>query len=206
MHGPMSDSARNLLLANGATLAMAIALGWDVGWLMWPYWIQSVIIGFYARKRMLALREFSTKGFKSNGRPVPETEQGKRSTANFFVMHYGFFHLGYLAFLVAEHSVHASLEILVLAALGLTFVFSQRQTFAAQNAADLRGRPNLGALMFLPYLRIIPMHLGVIFAAEFAGGVASLVIFVMLKTFADLGLDHADRRMAEKAVGAGGGT
>lgn len=122
-------------------------------------------------------------------------------SAHAFTLHYGFFHLGYLAFLVAEHSVHVPLEVIALAACGLGFLFSQRRTFDVQHAADVRGRPNLGALMFLPYLRIIPMHLGVIFAGEFAGGAASLVIFVILKTFADLGLDHADRRMAEKAVG-----
>ncbi|MFX7674914.1 hypothetical protein ABTJ60_20225, partial [Acinetobacter baumannii] len=38
----MSRPVRNLLLANGATLAAALLLEWDAGWLLWPYWIQSV--------------------------------------------------------------------------------------------------------------------------------------------------------------------
>jgi hypothetical protein len=85
----MSRPVRNLLLANGATLAAALLLEWDAGWLLWPYWIQSVVIGWYARRRMLALVRFSTEGFTSNGRRVPEDESGKRSTANFFALHYG---------------------------------------------------------------------------------------------------------------------
>src|SRR5690606_6752584 len=126
------------------------------GWLMWPYWIQSVIIGFYAWRRMMSLREFTTAGLKSNGRPVPETEAGKRSVATFFLLHYGFFHFIYLFFLLAEHRVSLPLEIIALLGCGLSFVLSQRETFAAQHAADLQGRPNLGALMFLPYLRVLP--------------------------------------------------
>ncbi|HRQ57397.1 MAG TPA: DUF6498-containing protein [Azoarcus taiwanensis] len=194
------DSARNLVLANAATLAVALALDWDLRWLMWPYWVQSVIIGWYARQRMLALRAFSTTGFTSNGRSVPETEQGKRSTANFFVLHFGAFHLAYLAVLAERYPVHAPLEILTLVACGLSFAFSQRRTFEAQHAADVRGRPNIGILMFLPYLRIFPMPLGLVFADKLAWGASSLVVFVMIKTAADLALDHADRRMAQKVV------
>ena len=62
----MSPSARNLVLANAATLAGALYFDWNVGWLLWPYWMQSVVIGWYARKRMLSLHRFSTEGFTSN--------------------------------------------------------------------------------------------------------------------------------------------
>ncbi|AUN94470.1 hypothetical protein C0099_05645 [Pseudazoarcus pumilus] len=199
----MTPSARNLILANAATLGLAVTLEWDIGWLMRPFWMQSVIIGVYAYRRMMSLRDFTTKGLMSNKQPVPETEAGKRSTARFFALHFGAFHAGYLAFLVSEHTVTAPIELLALAGCGLSFLFSQRQTFEAQHAADLQGRPNLGKLMFLPYVRIVPMHLGIIFGASLDGGVMVLTGFVVLKTIADLALDHADRRMAvEKAAGA----
>ncbi|MFN3984641.1 MAG: DUF6498-containing protein [Rhodocyclaceae bacterium] len=194
------SSARSLVAANAGTLVLAVVFGWDLGWLMWPYWIQSVVIGWYARTRMLSLRDFSTEGFTSNGKPVPETEAAKRSTANFFTFHYGFFHAGYLVFLLSEHAVGTPLQMLVLAACGLPFILSQRETYAAQHAADLRGRPNLGSLMFLPYLRVLPMHLGVIFAGAFDGGTSALILFVALKTLGDLGLDRADRAIAEKGA------
>ena len=101
----MNASSRNLLLSNAATLAAALVLQWDLGWLLWPYWIQSVIVGWYARCRMLALDRFSTEGFTSSGRRVAEDESGKRSTATFFALHYGCFHLAYLAFLCKVHPV-----------------------------------------------------------------------------------------------------
>jgi uncharacterized protein DUF6498 len=195
----MNASSRNLLLSNAATLVAALALRWDVGWLLWPYWIQSVIIGWYARKRMLNLARFSTDGFTSNGAPVPETEQGKRSTANFFVLHYGLFHAGYCVFLVAQHAVGGLRDVLVLIACGVSFVLSQRETYAAQHAADLRGKPNLGALMFLPYLRVVPMHLAIILGGD-ASGAFALCLFTGLKTGSDLLLDHLDRRMAVRAA------
>ena len=195
----MSPSARNLLLSNAATLVAALVLDWNVGWLLWAYWIQSVIVGYYARKRMLSLREFSTQGFTSGDQPVPENEEGKRSTARFFVLHYGFFHLAYLAFLFAEHRVSAAFDWLVLVACGVSFALSQRRTYEDQHAADLRGRPNLGALMFTPYLRVLPMHLTIIFGAG-GQGTAALLLFTALKTASDLGLDAIDRRMAQNAA------
>ena len=65
----MSPSARHLLLSNAATLVAGLLLHWNVSALLWPYWMQSVIIGWYARKRMLTLDQFSTSGFTSNGEP-----------------------------------------------------------------------------------------------------------------------------------------
>jgi hypothetical protein len=197
----MNPSIRHLLLANAATLGAALLLHWPAGWLLWPYWLQSVVIGWYARRRMLGLERFGTDGFTSNGRRVPEDDPAsKRSTANFFALHYGAFHLGYLAFLCKEHALHARWDWLVLFACGLSFVLSQRETFAVQHAADLRGRPNLGVLMFTPYLRIVPMHLAILLGAKLGGGTAMLVGFTTLKTASDLLLDHIDRRIATSAA------
>lgn len=196
----MTSSVRNLIFANAATLVAAFVFDWSVGVVMWTYWIQSVVVGWYARKRMLALARFSTAGFTSGGKPVPEDETGKRSTANFFAFHYGGFHLGYLVFLFAEHALSTWWDALAMLACGLSFVLSQRATYAAQHAADLRGKPNLGALMFTPYLRVLPMHLGIIFGGGAGGGTFALLLFVALKTASDIGLDLIDRRMAEHAA------
>ena len=192
----MSRSARDLLLSNLLTLAMALAFDWPIGWLLWPFWIQSVVIGWYARKRMRALRDFTTEGLRANGRPVPETEAGKNSTATFFALHYGAFHLVYLVFLCKAHLPDGWGDLAILAACGVSFVLSQRRTYAAQHAADLRGRPNLGALMFLPYLRVVPMHVMVMVTDGWAATTPALLLVVALKTASDLLLDHVDRRIA----------
>lgn len=199
----MRSSAPALVTANLVTLVVALWFDWSPGMLMWPYWIQSVVIGYYARKRMLNLHAFSTEGFTSGGKRVPEDDEGKRSSAGFFAFHYGFFHVGYLVFLTAEHALDGLQEVLLMLACGLSFVLSQRQTYAAQHASDVRGKPNLGTLMFLPYLRIVPMHLGILLGAGAGGGAGALVMFTLLKTGSDVLLDHIDRRIAAKSAPAG---
>jgi hypothetical protein len=59
--------------------------------------------------------------------------------------------------------------------------------------ADLGGRPNIGTLMFMPYLRILPMHLSIILGAVL-GGSTAVLFFLALKTAADAGMhviEHA---------------
>src|SRR5947207_14359626 len=80
-----------------ATNVVAIGIAWWQHWplvtLLWPYWIQSVVIGWYSRRRILALREVSvenTTGF-DQGSP----EQTKRRTAHFVTLHYGIIHVVY---------------------------------------------------------------------------------------------------------------
>ena len=64
-------------------------------------------------------------------------------------------------------------------------------------ASDALGKPNLGTLMFLPYLRILPMHLTIIFGM-IGGSTFSILFFMSLKTAADVLLDKLDRRPAGK--------
>ena len=66
--------------------------------------------------------------------------------------------------------------------------------------ADLAGKPSLGALMFLPYLRVIPMHLIILASAALGSGMLMTLCFTVLKTASDLTMDYADRRMAERAA------
>ncbi len=194
-----TNSTWALVGANALTLVLALALHWPVATLLWPYWLQNLVIGWYARKRMLALTHFSTEGFTSNDQPVPEDESGKRSTASFFGIHYGFFHFVYLIFLCVEAPLTRFGDFLTVLACGFSYVIAQRRTFAQQVAADAGGTPNLGALMFLPYLRVLPMHLAIVLGFTRIGP-GALVLFVVLKTLADIGLDKLDRNIAAKSV------
>ena len=178
-----------------ATNLAAIAIAWWQHWplvtLLWPYWMQSVIIGWYSRRRILALREFSlenTSGF-DHGSP----EATKRHTARFFTLHYGLFHLIYALFLwaftnggmrgaVAYHVT--PLDMLLMAMLAVSFVLTHRASYQRIMAADQEGRPNIGGVMFLPYLRIVPMHLTIIIGLG-AGYASGMLLFATLKTLAD---------------------
>lgn len=197
--GNGSASILALVVSNALTLVFALWLDWPLGMLLWPYWLQSLVIGWYAGRRMLALQSFSTEGFRMGNQRVSEDARGKRMTVAFFACHYGFFHFVYFFFLTGMAALSDPTDLLTVLACGLAYALAQRQTFRQQVAADARGRPNLGVLMFLPYLRIVPIHLTIILGAA-TGELISLFVFIPLKTVADIALDRLDRRMAEKTI------
>jgi hypothetical protein len=192
-----------------ATNLVAIGIAWWQHWplvtLLWPYWMQSVIIGWYSHRRILALRQFSTEDTSfDQGSP----EAAKRHAADFFTMHYGVFHLVYALFLLAVMSgdtrgvpaYHVSpLDLVLMAALTVSFVLSHRASYQRIMAADQQGRPNITNVILLPYLRIVPMHLTIIFglSAGYAGG---MLLFATLKTAADALMHWIEYRITVRTV------
>lgn len=198
-----------LIVGNLVSIAWAVHEQWPLLLLLWPYWIQSVVIGWYYRKRILALQRFSTDGFSSNGKPVQETPEARRETANFLAMHYGFFHVMYAIFLTAFGFAGvlgdtASLDrgdILAVPLLGAVFAFTQYGEHRRNVAIDRGRRPNIGAMMFLPYLRVVPMHLVIIGGAMLGGSGTVLIVFGALKTAADVGMLILEQRLAGRSAG-----
>lgn len=221
---PARDGAVNgILLSNAITIALAWWSGGGLLVLLWPYWIQSVVIGFFAQRRLRMLKEFSVEGLKINGRPATNTPGTAKWTANFFVVHYGLFHVVYALFLTtftvapaaqgiipsfddATGSFRESLlgglrglDFLYVAVSALSFAWTHAQSFRENVAADTRGKPNLGTLMFLPYARIVPMHLTIIFGTIIGGGTAGLLLFGGLKTAADVIMHKVEHRLLQRA-------
>jgi len=189
-----------LLLSNALTAILALVLRWPIETLLWPYWIQSVIIGWYSARRMLSLRQFSTEGLTVNDRPVPETVGAQRGMVAFFALHYGFFHAGYLGFLVGRTGDLSHWDWIAFAVMAVSFVTSHGTSFRQNLEADARGRPNLGTLMFLPYARIVPMHLMILFGtATMANeGWHAVLLFSVLKTGADVVMHHVEHRVLQR--------
>ena len=151
-------SVWSLVLANVVALGVAYAGGWDLIDLMAAYWVQSVIIGISYFFRMLNLKTFSAENFKINNRRVDPTPATKRKTAFFFLIHFGFFHFGYLAFIFAENPGSSPLGFGLLIC-ALAFAINHYFSYRYHREADASGRPNIGTLMFTPCLRVVPMHL-----------------------------------------------
>jgi Family of unknown function (DUF6498) len=189
-----------LVLANVATLAVALAFDWPPASLMWPYWLQSLVIGGFAVRRMLNAPRISTEGFKSNGKPVPATREGRVQTARFFCIHFGGFHLGYAFFIASGSGLPQGVDLWATLAAAAAFAWSTEDAYR-RNRATLEAAPlNLGAAMFLPYLRILPMHLTIIFGGvAFSGGGAwTLVLFTLLKTAADVAMNLAEQAILRR--------
>ena len=190
-----------LVAANALTLLLALAQDWPIGLLLWPYWVQSVVIGVFSYRRIMGLQQFSTEGFRINRRSVPPNEATRRTTARFFALHYGLFHLAYALFLATqEMPVHDWLWVGV-AAIG--FLYNHWQSFERFREADRQGRPNIGTLMFLPYLRVVPMHIAVIVGAALPWE-GAVLLFGLLKTAADCAMHVAEHRILARAGRAAG--
>lgn len=185
-------SALSLIVSNLVTIVFAVVQGWELSVLMWIYWSQSIIIGLSNFARILSLKEFSTEGFRIGNRPVRPTEQTKRKTAFFFLIHYGFFHLIYFAFLLTDSKLAGRHLVPVLFCVAI-FLVNHSYSFLYNLKRDLARKPNIGMVMFFPYARIVPLHLTIIFGSMLAKGTGRLILFLLLKTLADLimhGVEH----------------
>ena len=203
----MTNSAWMLVASNIFTIALAIFQQWEIGYIVMSYWIQSVIIGIFQFVKILDLKEFDTTGFTINDRPAPPTTGTKYHTAFFFLMHYGFFHFIYAFFLVA--SAFDNLDTYpwgYIAMVTLLFVANHLYSFLTNRAHDRSIKRNIGHMMFIPYTRIIPMHITLVFAGSMSNYIQSqsaqqliLAFFLGLKTVADL-IMHLYEHSAKKST------
>lgn len=193
-------SVWSLVAANVFALAIAWHQGWSTASLMILYWAQSVVIGVANVFRILALERFSTANFTINDRPVDPTPSTKRQVAVFFAFHYGLFHLAYLLFIVKETHGERLVDPWFWACAAV-FALNHFWSYRYNRDLDRQGTPNIGTLMFTPYLRIIPMHLTIIFGGMLGPRAASLLLFGALKTAADVAM-HAIEHARLKKVSA----
>lgn len=176
-----------LIAANLLALLIAWTTRMSLHELMLVYWIQSVIIGITSAIRILSLERFSTENLKMNDQPVAEVAGSKVQIAGFFVLHYGFFHFVYLMFLTfdtKEPGPGSPAAGYLLCA--LVFALNHGYSMLQNIRKDATGKPNIGTLMFLPYARIIPMHMTIIFGGLFFGGTWAFALFGALKIAADV--------------------
>lgn len=189
-------SLASLVAVNLLALGIALVLRFSLRDMMLVYWIQSVVIGLSNVVRIARLHDYSTEGVKVNGRPVEPTPATKYQAAGFFALHYGIFHAVYLVFILTDRHagrLAAPWEYFVLAAaFGANHFFSLLHNLKS----DAAGKPNLGTMMFMPYVRIFPMHLTIIFGLGMAGGgTVALVLFGLLKTAADCAMHLVEHHL-----------
>jgi hypothetical protein len=188
-----------IILGNIFSMIIAYSQSWPLYQALYVYWGQSVIIGLINFYRMRSLKTFSTKGLTMNDVPVPENEAGKKSVSSFFLIHYGGFHFVYFMFLWTENPLfEVPTEDIMLTLLCVAGFFSSHSYSRRYNAKlDFKQKkPNLGTLMFYPYLRIVPMHLVIILGSQMDG--YAVLLFMGLKTFADAGMHMVEHHLFQK--------
>jgi hypothetical protein len=192
-----------LILSNIFTIIVALLERWSLSEVIWIYWSQNIIIGFYNWKRIHCLKQFSTEGFTINNQPVSPTKATQNKVAIFFALHYGFFHLVYLLFLLIESADISGLFNLSAMMCIIVFAINHRFSFLHNLEKDLNRKPNIGKVMLFPYARIIPMHLTILFGGFFVyHSAVMLVFFLSLKSLADLIMHLFEHREERKLTGS----
>ncbi|MFT7653583.1 MAG: hypothetical protein ACI9ON_003436 [Limisphaerales bacterium] len=202
LYGPpnpaQDHSSWSLLGANLVTLVMAYFLSWQLADLLVVYWFQSIVIGGSYVLRILNLDKFSTQNLRINGRSVAATTETKRKIAGFFCIHFGIFHLAYWVFIfngvISGDTPNLDLGLLVCC---LAFLVNHCYSYMYFRDKDREGCPNVGTMMFTPYLRVIPMHLTVLLGGAFAG--TGLFLFMILKTISDVLMHWVEHKMMHRA-------
>lgn len=187
-----------LVVVNVAVISIGLLQGWSLQDMMLIYWCQSIIIGFSYIVRILCLKDFCTEGFLVDDEPVEATPKTKRETAAFMTFHFGIFNVVHLVFLVQAFGAEFHAGVVVCA---LGFAANHLYSLRYNLEVDRRGKPNIGNLMVMPYLRVFPMHLTIIGGGflldKFGEGGAAgpiLLLFLVLKTLADIGTHLAEHR------------
>lgn len=155
----------------------------DAGEIIWIYFAQSLFIGLQYVIRMLAIARRSD-------------EKGRWTMPLFFLLHYGGFHFVYLIFLTIitasskEIGFNLSSLLPAMGLLAINLLFSVRSDVIS----DKQSGAKPGNFFFVPYLRIIPMHLFIIlgFNREMDNHLPWLhaqdpfLVFMVLKIISDL--------------------
>ena len=150
--------------------------------LVFLYWGQSVLIGLFNFVDLLTVKNIVPGSMVMNKSSLDNSPQSKGCTAGFFAFHYGAFHLAYGIFILVRSKLKIDFDFVLigLAAFTLSLIIQ----FIRQKQWEQTNAVNLGTMFFLPYLRIVPMHL-MIMGPAFLHWQAS-TIFLVLKAVADV--------------------
>jgi len=162
---------------------------------IWIYWFQSVIIGLFNFLDLLTVKSFDTGGFKINGAPMKKDQNG--CMAFFFLIHYGIFHFVYGIFLATQIGVLSAMTKMVFIGI-IVFLIESLVDFRHRKQMEKTRVVNFGYLFFLPYLRVIPMHLFILVPVFL--GITGSILFLLLKFLADILSFFIYRRIFKKSV------
>jgi len=190
MYQLFAPSALALLGVNLGVILFAVKEQWQLPTILAIYLVQSVIIGIFQAKKMLDLKEFSTDGLKLNNHSVEPTRATQWKVVLFFLLHYGIFHFVYAGFILSAGRPNG-LDVLVA---GGAFFANHLFSYVMNRNRPRKKLPNIGSMMFFPYVRIVPMHVFIVFGALTAGPQFGLVFFLILKTLADGAMHFIEHR------------
>lgn len=153
--------------------------------LVWIYLGQSILIGVVHVLKLMTYR-FAPWSGKSNEWKSP------KAIGVFFCFHYGFFHFIYAMF-VPFSKIDTTLWLEGLGIFTLGLIINTIRHFNRENS----GTYNANDFMFLPYVRIFPIHIAIIIGSMLAAisgnYTAVFAVLAVMKTTLELGMEYAQQ-------------
>ncbi len=191
-----------LILMNLLPLIGVIFFNWDVGIIIFLYWLENVVIGL-----LNVIKILSSRGTVHGG-ARKEKLGGLIFLSGFFAIHYGIFCFGHYTFI---HSFFDGLPefsnipsrlfegFLIWPLLGLLFSHSISMIVNFYGKGEYLSR-SASTQMFMPYTRIMILHVVIIFGGFLAqimnNALGPLIILILIKTIIDLGshqVEHSNK-------------
>lgn len=149
---------------------------------LWIYWTQSVLIGVFNFFSILSIKHIIPGSMQINRQAV-RTSSGNGCIAFFFLFHFEFFHFVYAIFLLGFNNVGV-FDAHIFKYASVILLLNQLVGFVQQRMRSNSRPVNLGKVFFIPYLRVIPMHLCILLPAFFHVG--TMMLFLILKAVMDV--------------------
>jgi cation transport ATPase len=199
----MPASGFLLIFANIVPVMGVLYGGWNILDLLFIYWAESVIIGFFNILKMLSAGE-------KNNRSILLIVVDRLFACSFFIVCYGGFMLLHAVFIfgLAAEFYKISFEPLALLAKTwpglLSLFFSHGFSFISNYLLSReREKADIYSLMHQPYSRIVTMQISLIIGlwlTTFFGQPALLLLFfLIMKTAADLNAHLKERKKFKPA-------
>ncbi len=158
------------------------------------FWIQSMMIGVFT---VIGMLSFSNKNF--GDLTINNQKQDKPGcAAAFFAVHYGMFHFGYLIFLTTQVLKISLLDWDFIKLSFWAILAGCIMQFVQDKIHNKTANINFGAMFFMPYARIIPMHLTILLPVFFH--ISAPLVFLSLKAVADVIMHIVYRRYLFKPI------
>jgi hypothetical protein len=176
-----------LILTNLVIIIFALIQQWNLLTLIWIYWTQGVIIGLFNFLRIILLKNVTTYDLKSGAKFPPETIGTKIVYACFFLLHYGGFQAVYAAVVWNGHNLFGTSfkppELLPIFTSAGIFLVNHLFSFI-YHFKEATTNQEIGALMAIPYTRMLPTCLIVIVMTMAPS--SFLIIFLFSKAIVDI--------------------
>lgn len=148
---------------------------------IWIYMVQSLLIGLFHFVKLNVYRFAPATRSKDWKNP--------HAISLFFLVHYGFFHFVYFFFLPPA-GVHWDVVLQGSAIFGSMLIVNTIRHFSQENS----GKYNANDFMFLPYVRILPIHMAIILGGFISivtsGFIGVFVVLAIIKTLLELFLEY----------------